>query len=151
MRSAKSSIDPAGQFPDTVELEDSRDEDTIDGCDTSATEDVSANDLGALGDSTVHWMNRSVADGYETIEGGLRVEIEAGSRQAAVHLSFVPPFALTPELESEPLDGSDVRMRVTAVYPYGARFEVIRSGDLSEPASIELGYAAFAAATADAA
>jgi hypothetical protein len=62
------------------------------------------------------------ADG-ETIEIHARLEFVAGAREAVLHVPFWPALSATPVVECEPLDASDIELRVTAAEPYGLRLE----------------------------
>ena len=93
------------------------------------------------------WMSRSIVEECDVIEGGFRVSLSTGQRQAAVHLPFSPAFGSIPDFECEPLDDSDVRIRTTAVHSYGVRIEVIRSANLETDECVEIGWCASAAAT----
>ena len=60
------------------------------------------------------------ADG-ETIEIHARLEFVPGAREAVLHVPFWPALSATPVVECEPLDASDIELRVTAAEPYGLR------------------------------
>lgn len=93
------------------------------------------------------WMSRTLADDgeSETIEGVVTVHFAAGQKTAIVHLSFLPPLASTPEIDCEPQDAADVRLRTAAVQTYGARIEARRTDSLETTARVEIAYSAFAA------
>ncbi len=77
-------------------------------------------------DDVTHWLKRSkIVDG-EIIEGGVRVEFADGQRDVTVHISFCPPFANVPKIETEDLDGNGLEIRVAAAFPFGARLTVRR-------------------------
>ncbi|MFN0199833.1 MAG: hypothetical protein ACKVT0_24025 [Planctomycetaceae bacterium] len=87
------------------------------------------------------WMTRRTdADGFDSLEGGTKVRFIAGQKLAVVHLGFFPSFAQTPEMECEILDEGSFHIRPAAVYPYGARLEIQRSGQPGESDVIELGF-----------
>jgi hypothetical protein len=93
------------------------------------------------------WMTRSVgADGWECIEGAVKVDFAAGQKQAMIHLAFSPPLLEQPDVECEALDESDVRFKVAAVHPYGARIEAKRAGRSETAETVEVGFTAIAAA-----
>ena len=50
--------------------------------------------------------------------------LAAGQRTHNVHLAFCPPFARTPELAVEQVDGPRCRIKTVQLLPYGARLEV---------------------------
>ncbi len=90
------------------------------------------------GDSKGHdeamtqWMSRRNTDEGEVVEGWARVEFSAGQRDATVHLSFCPPLGGRPDIQTEDLDGSDLEIRIPAVFPFGARLSVRRLGSTTE-------------------
>lgn len=103
------------------------------------------------GANVSQWMSRTMADDgtSETIEGVVAVSFEKGQKTAVVHLSFLPPLGAVPELECEPQEGPDVRLRTAAVHNYGARVEVRRVGATDDDARVEIAYAAFSAVPQD--
>lgn len=88
------------------------------------------------------WMCRSRDEGYELLEGELRVEFLPGQRVVPVHLPFSPALSATPDFECEGLDDCDVSFRTTACHSYGVRVEVSRSGPTDEAAITTIGWAA---------
>ena len=93
------------------------------------------------------WMTRSVTDdGRECIEGAVKVDFAPGQKQAMIHLPFYPPLLEQPEVECESLDESDVRFKVAAVHPYGARIEAKRTGRPETAQTVEVGFTAVASA-----
>lgn len=98
---------------------------------------------------TVQWMSRSTLDEGEAAEGGCRAEFEAGQKVATIHIPFSPAFAAVPEMECEPLDHSDVTIKVAARQAYGVRLEVSRQGDCESPLSVAVGWSAFAESAAE--
>ena len=107
--------------------------------------------LSSTGGSAVsQWMSRSTSpEGDDVLEGSVVVQFEADQKQATAHLSFCPAFCEPPEVECEPLDDASVRLKIAAVYSYGARIDVRRSQ--GGPARVELGFTARAAAASGAA
>lgn len=75
---------------------------------------------------TTHAMVRRHEDDADVIEGTVRVTFPAGQRDATVHLTFAPPFAITPAVEFEPVEGDDWEIKVEAAFPYGVRLRVRR-------------------------
>ena len=73
------------------------------------------------------WFTRSMTDQGEFIEGGVRVAFADGQRDQTIHVSFCPPFTLSPEVSTEDLDGANLEIRVAAVFPYGMRLVVRRA------------------------
>lgn len=98
--------------------------------------------------TTTQWMSRGTLDEGESAEGSCRAEFEPGQKLATIHLSFSPAFAVAPELECEPLDDSDVTIKVAARQAYGVRLEVTRKGDCDQPESVPVGWFAFAESAA---
>ena len=76
------------------------------------------------------WRRYVDDSGCDVFEGYVRAAFEAGSRQAAIHLAFCPPFERTPTLETEPLDELELKLTHAVVLPYAARIDV----RLAEPA-----------------
>jgi hypothetical protein len=99
---------------------------------------------------TTQWMSRGVTAEGECAEGGCRAEFEAGQKIVAVHIAFTPAFDALPGFECEPLDDSDVRIKISSQHRYGIRIEVTRSGDPTTGQSVPLGWFAFAATEATA-
>lgn len=76
-------------------------------------------------DRLVQQYTRTVAPGgNETIQGRVVIHIEAGSRMAAAHIAFCPPFLERPQFDArlESLTGST--LKVTQLYAHGARLEI---------------------------
>lgn len=99
--------------------------------------------------TTTQWMSRGTLDEGESAEGGCRAEFEAGQKLATIHLSFSPAFSVAPELECEPLDDSDVTIKVAAMQAYGVRLEVTRKGDCESPECVPVSWFAFAESAAE--
>lgn len=88
-----------------------------------------------------HWMTRSLsADGCELLNGAVSVQFLAGQRQAVAHVPFSPPFSEPPQIECEVLDGVAARVKVAAIYPFGARIEARRSERSEEPQAAMIGF-----------
>jgi hypothetical protein len=71
----------------------------------------------------VQQVTRVLDDGVETVHAVLRAQIEAGDRQAIVHVAFCPPLAMTPELTAHAID-SEAEVKITQAESFGARLEV---------------------------
>jgi len=70
-------------------------------------------------------LTRSQADdGSEQLAGWLRMPFSAGQRTASVHVAFCPPFAKTPQVMVEQLDGPPARIKTAQLLPYGARLDL---------------------------
>ena len=76
------------------------------------------------------------ADGVEELSGWLRVEFVAGQRTGSLHVAFCPPFAATPELAVEQLDGPEARLKTAQLMPYGARLDLKLAAAAGEPTSV---------------
>jgi hypothetical protein len=93
-------------------------------------------------DNQTLWLSRRLTDDGELIEGWVRIQFVAGQRETLVHVAFCPPLAGNPELETEDLDGVGLEIRVAAVFPFGARISVRRSGSLDERHLDRVGFVA---------
>lgn len=92
------------------------------------------------------WLKRTTDDsGSERIEGTIRVNFEAGQRQATVHIPFIPALATMPRIDCHPLDGSHVRLKVGLAQKFGTRIEARRSDSGAEPLVVEIGFTAIPA------
>src|SRR6185503_10887191 len=70
-------------------------------------------------------LERSIrADGTEELRGTLRIEFLPGQSQVTAHVAFSPSFQRNPAFTCEVVDMPAVRIKGTAVYPYGARIEL---------------------------
>jgi hypothetical protein len=76
------------------------------------------------------------AEGRDVLCGWLRMDFAAGSRSGNLHVAFCPPFAATPELEVEQLDGPEARIKIAQLLPYGARLELKLIANSPESASV---------------
>jgi len=94
---------------------------------------------------------RSLTGGGEQIEVVLLAGFQPHERQTAVHLPIQPPLRRAPEVECEPLDESNVTIRPTAVYSYGVRIEVKRSGPVDAAATVPIGLLLSSAESAESA
>lgn len=83
-------------------------------------------------------QRRSTEEGNELLEGQLIATFGAGARQTVLHVPFIPPFSGVPRLDCEVADGSDVRVKVGAVFPYGARLELKRTTSELPELSVEV-------------
>ncbi len=95
-------------------------------------------------DNQTLWLSRRLTDDGELIEGWVRIQFAEGQRETQVHVAFCPPLAGNPELETEDLDGVGLEIRVAAVFPFGARISVRRSGSLDERHLDRVGFIAHA-------
>jgi hypothetical protein len=77
------------------------------------------------------------------------VEFEPGQKFAAVHIPFAPAFDAVPDFECEPLDETDLKIKVSARHSYGVRIEATRSEGVAEAQTVPLGWFAFSAAMAE--
>lgn len=91
------------------------------------------------------WMERTTgASGEVTLQGKVQSEFAAGQSIATVHIPFCPAFGQIPEFSCEVIDEPSVRTRSPAVFRYGARLEIKRTGDTSGPARLEIRFRATA-------
>jgi len=95
-------------------------------------------------DVTQQLTGSQAADGSETLVGWLRVALAARQRNTNVHVAFCPPFARTPEVTVEQLDGPETRIKVVQVLPYGVRCDLKLAGTSVSPASVLLQLSAHA-------
>lgn len=95
-----------------------------------------------LDDSLTLWLARRQTDDGEQIEGWVRVRFAAGQRETTVHVAFCPPMSVCPEIETEELDGAGLEIRVAAVFPFGVRLTVRRSGTLEDRNCDRIGFIA---------
>ena len=98
----------------------------------------------SVDDNQTLWLSRRLTDDGELIEGWVRIQFFEGQRETLVHIAFCPPLAGNPELETEDLDGVGLEIRVAAVFPFGARISVRRSGSLDERHLDRVGFIAHA-------
>jgi hypothetical protein len=100
-------------------------------------------DVAALPEDVTQQLTRSqAADGTETLSGWLRMAFAAGQRTGNVHVAFCPPFAATPELEVEQLDGPETRIKTAQLLSYGARLDLKLAAAADEPTSVLLQFSA---------
>jgi hypothetical protein len=82
------------------------------------------------------------ADGSEQLVGWLRMAFAAGQRTGSLHVAFCPPFAKTPELMVEQLDGPDARIKTAQLLPYGVRLDLKLAAAPAAPGSVLLQFSA---------
>jgi hypothetical protein len=75
---------------------------------------------------------RTTSQGIEEIEGTAEARFGAGQKHCTLHIAFCPPFAERPTVELAAGTGLDAQVKAAAVYPYGVRIDVRRSGDARE-------------------
>jgi hypothetical protein len=98
---------------------------------------------GKVSNDITQQLTRSrAADGVETLTGWLRTPLAAGQRNANIHLAFCPPFAATPLLEVEQIDGPPARIKMAQVLPYGVRFDLKLAAAAEESSSVLLQFVA---------
>lgn len=83
-------------------------------------------------------FTRREVDGGVEISGFARGRFAAGEALSNVDLAFCPTLPSQPELEYELLCEGDVDVSVASVRTYGARLELKRRGDLSQPLAYTL-------------
>ena len=100
-------------------------------------------DVAVLPEEVTQQLTRSqAADGAEELSGWLRTAFAAGQRTGSIHVAFCPPFAATPELEVEQLDGPEARIKTAQLLPYGARLDLKLAAAAEEPTSVLLQFSA---------
>jgi hypothetical protein len=76
-------------------------------------------------DRLIQQMTRTLTPhGEEIIRGSLAVRIDRGSRMAAGHVAFCPPFVERPSFHVESDDRENATLKVSQLFPHGARIEV---------------------------
>jgi len=91
----------------------------------------------------IQWMQRTMdSHGTEQLKGITQVHFPSGQSIVTAHIPFYPPFAQTPIFHGQPVDGSEVRIRSSIAYAYGARIELKRQGPTHAPLCIELEFVA---------
>ena len=82
------------------------------------------------------------ADGKEHLSGWLRMPFSPGQRTASIHVAFCPPFAKTPELTVEQLDGPPLRIKTGQLLPHGARLDLKLAAKAEQPLNVLLQFSA---------
>ncbi|HLJ11871.1 MAG TPA: hypothetical protein VKU82_11815 [Planctomycetaceae bacterium] len=91
------------------------------------------------------WFERSTdAAGATRLRGKIAAEFPAGQSFANLHIPFFPPFARIPEFSCKLAGVPSVRAKAPAVYRYGARVELKRSGDTASALRVEVEFVAIA-------
>jgi hypothetical protein len=91
---------------------------------------------------TQQLTRRRAADGVEELSGWLRMPFAAGQRSGSVHVAFCPPFAATPALEVEQIDGPEARIKTAQLLPYGARLDLKLAAAAEQPTAVLLQFSA---------
>ncbi|PHR99509.1 MAG: hypothetical protein COA78_24920 [Blastopirellula sp.] len=81
-------------------------------------------------------LTRAVEDGTEVLHGQVRAEFAADQRHESIHVAFCPPLDGIPEVELMQLEGPEVSVKPAVVQPHGARFDLQRSGDSTQAATV---------------
>ena len=98
------------------------------------------------------WTERSCDErGQVLLRGRVNGGFTAGQSLATVHIPFIPAFTCVPEFSCEIIDEPAVRARTPAVYRYGVRIELKRSGSAGLPLQVDVEFRATLASTARAA
>jgi hypothetical protein len=85
---------------------------------------------------TQHVTRRWTANGGEIISGFVRGDFQPGERTQNLHLSFCPPLASRPALETHQLEGPTARIKAAEIESYGARLEIRLTSRISHPESV---------------
>jgi hypothetical protein len=89
------------------------------------------------------WMERTLDDvGTAILRGQVFAEFAAGQSVAVLHIPFCPAFALLPEITCDVIGAPAIRARAPAVYRYGARVELKRTGDTSHSTRVAIRFRA---------
>jgi len=94
------------------------------------------------GDVLQQFTRSQAADGSEELSGWLRMRFLAGQRTANEHVAFCPPFARTPQVTVEQLDGPPVRIKTAQLLPYGARLDLKLTTAAQLPESVLVRFSA---------
>ena len=94
---------------------------------------------------------RHAADGSEDLSGWLRMPFAPGQRTASLHVAFCPPFARTPEVSAQQLDGPAVRIKTGQLLPYGVRLDLKLASAADSAADVLLRFSARSAGEGDSA
>ena len=91
----------------------------------------------------VAWVSRALLDGgREELQGALVADFAPRQALATLHVPFLPVFPRSPGFICDLDEGAPLRVRSTAVYPYGARIELKRTGDTSAAGRYEIRFRA---------
>lgn len=82
------------------------------------------------------------AGGSDVLAGYVRIAFAAGQRTGSIHVAFCPPFAETPELAVEQIDGPEARIKTAQLLPYGARLDLKLAAQAAQPAGVLLQFEA---------
>lgn len=93
-------------------------------------------------DVTQQLMRSRAADGAEELSGWLRPAFAAGQRTGSIHVAFCPPFAGTPELAVEQIDGPEARIKTAQLLPYGVRLDLKLAAAAEQPTTVLLQFSA---------
>jgi hypothetical protein len=89
------------------------------------------------------WMSRvRRPNGEDYLEGVAAAEFASRQKQTSVHLAFCPPFASTPEVACTADEAGSVRLKIGAVYPYGARIDLKRTAEPLDEAVLRVHFSA---------
>jgi len=83
-----------------------------------------------------------VADGGTQLAGLLRPPSATGQRTAAEHVAFCPPFAKTPQVTVEQLDGPPARVKTAQLLPHGVRLDLKLDATADTPQAVLLQFTA---------
>jgi hypothetical protein len=93
------------------------------------------------------WIERTNDPaGGVVCRGRCVAQFSAGQSVATVHIPFLPAFDSLPEFSCEVVDDPSIRSRTPAVYRYGARVELRRTGEIAHAICVAIRFQASAAA-----
>jgi len=88
----------------------------------------------SLPEGVRHRIERTCDEQDQDIcRGQVRSHFQLGQRTESIHLAFCPPFAVTPQLHAEQIDGPDATLKTMQILPYGARLEIRLSKTYPQP------------------
>jgi hypothetical protein len=87
----------------------------------------------------------TTAQGGDTLCGTLRLDLAAGQRTGNLHVAFCPPFAGTPQITAEQIDGPEARIKIAQLLPYGVRMDVKLIAPSDEPGGVLVQFSALLA------
>lgn len=91
---------------------------------------------------TLRLTRTAAPDGSDRLDGVMTAEFANGQVATTLHIPFLPTFPLAPELVCDVDKQAAVRIKGTAVYPYGCRIELKRFGDVSASIRVEVRFSA---------
>jgi hypothetical protein len=94
--------------------------------------ETTANEFEARRPAELRLERRMTAEGLDEIEGTAEARFAPGQKHCTLHIAFCPPFGARPTIELTAGSSLDAHVKAAAVYPYGVRIDVRRSGDTQD-------------------